>query len=230
MDARERVGGIHPDIRSRADAVGRCARARHDDQSKSNALRRLRRGQRLVRFVLRRRRLRLERPRQYLDAARREPVFACIDCVARNRCHADASDNLRGGDLRIERESRRRVVGGRRLQPKRPMALARWRRVVDFVSRGNLRRLPVLHQRSMSGRVGRNRSRVADVRTGFDSRRRRVPLDEFRLQLDAGRAAQPERRRRPRERRRGQRQGLCDRRRGRRHRVRGILPVRQRRH
>src|SRR5271156_297962 len=42
--------------------------------------------------------------------------------------------------------------------------------------------------------------------------------------------AQPERRRRPRERRRRQRRGVCDRRRGRRHRVRGILPVRQRRH
>ena len=214
MDARQCSGGVRADIRSRADAVGRCARARHDHQSKSNALRRQRRRQRLGRFVLRRRSVRLERSRRQLDATRREQVRARVDRVDRGRYHADAAHNLRCRDLRLEREPGGRVVGRGRLQSERPVALGRRRRVVDFISRGNLWRMPVLHQRSMSGRVGGNRSRVAERRARFDSRRRRVPLVEFRIQLDSRQPAQFDRRRRPRERRRRERRCVCDRRRG----------------
>ena len=111
LDARQRGRGVRADLRPRAHAVGRRARARHHHQSKSNALRRQRRGQRLGRFILRRGRVRLEQSRRQLDATRREQVHARVDCLARGRYHADAANDLRGGDLRLEREPGGRVVG-----------------------------------------------------------------------------------------------------------------------
>ena len=103
------------------------------------------------RFFLRPGRIFIEQSRRQLDATRRQPLRARVDRFDRSRYHADAANNLRGGDLRLEREPGGRVVGRGRLQSERPVALGRRRRVVDFISRGNLWRLPVLHQRSMSG-------------------------------------------------------------------------------
>ncbi len=56
-------------------------------------------------------RVRLEQSRRQLDATRRKSLHACVDCLARGRYHADAANDLRGGDLRLEREPGGRVVG-----------------------------------------------------------------------------------------------------------------------
>ena len=62
-------------------------------------------------------------------------LCARVDRLNCGRYHANAANNLRGTDLRLEREPGGRVVGRGRLQSKRSVAFSRRWRVLDSISR-----------------------------------------------------------------------------------------------